>query len=130
MENGDDMQATKKLQFNLSPEISREAQYGHIYDDLKTGTLVSVGQISDNDFDTICLKTRCVYFKNGKLIIKGIRYHTNGLWNIPLASTSEPPSTTALQQHALGVVQNSKTRQDLSGYFHAIMFSPTPATFL
>ena len=63
-------------------------------------------------------------------MIKGLHDHTNVIWNIPIAPTSETLSTTSPQQHALGFIHYSKTIQDLTGYFHASMFSPTPATFL
>ena len=41
--NCQDMEAVKKVQLNLAPKLSPEAQSGHTYNDLKTGTLVSVG---------------------------------------------------------------------------------------
>ena len=68
-------------------------------------------------------------FKDGKIIIKGYRNRSNGLWNVPLAPTSQP-TLPATSQRALGVIQDFKTKQELAGYFHACMFSPTPATFL
>ena len=67
-------------------------------------------------------------FKDGKIIIKGYRNRSNGLWNVPLAPTSQP-TLPATSQRALGVIQDFKTKQELAGYFHACMFSPTPATF-
>ena len=65
------MEAVKKVQFNLAPELSLEAQSGHTYDDLKTGTLVSVGQLANDDCNTIFSKYAAYVFKNGKIIIKG-----------------------------------------------------------
>ena len=82
--NGEDMEAVLKVQFNLAPELSPEAQSGHTYNNLKSGTLVSVGQLANDDCDTIFSKHAAYVFKNGKIIIKGKRNYTNGLWNIPL----------------------------------------------
>ena len=54
----------------------------------------------------------------------------NGFYNTPLVHTAEPSITSSSKQQALGVIQDSKTRQELAGYFHACMFSPAPATLL
>ena len=58
------------MQFNLAPKLSPEEQSGHTYNDLKNGTLVSVGQLADDDYDTIFSKHAYYVFKNGKIIIK------------------------------------------------------------
>jgi hypothetical protein len=128
--NGEDMEAAKQVQFNLAPELSPEAQSGHTYNDLKTGTLVSVGQLADDNCNTIFSKHAAYVFKNGKIIITGKRNLTNGLWNIPLNPTSTQKPPTPTNNLALGVIQNSQTKRDLAGYFHACMFSLTPSTFL
>ena len=123
------MEAEKKVQFNLAPELSPEAQSGHTYNDLKTGTLVLVGQLDDDDCDTIFSKHAAYVLKNGKIIIKGKRNYINNLWNIPLTTTSAPTPSTPTNNIALGIIQTSQTKQDLTVYFLACMFSPTPSIF-
>ena len=64
--NGKDMEALKKFQFNLTPELSAKAQSGHTYDDLKTDTPVSVGQLANDDCDTIFSKHAAYVLKMAK----------------------------------------------------------------
>ena len=47
--NGKKEQSAKKVKFNLAPQLSNEAQREHTSIDLKTWTLVSVGQLYDDD---------------------------------------------------------------------------------
>ena len=63
MANGDDRQESNKAMFNLSPKISHKAQAGNTYNDLNTDTLVSVGQLADDDCDTF-------FFKHAAYVLK------------------------------------------------------------
>ena len=123
------MHATKQVKLKLSHELSNKAQRGHTYNYLKTGTLVSVFQLADDDCDTTFMKHKVKVFKNGKVVIKGYRNQSNGLWNIPLVHTAKP-TILKIKHHALGFIQYFQTKQDLAVYLHACMFIPTTATFL
>ena len=67
------MQAAKHVKFKLAPKLSNDVQQGHIYNNLKTGTLVLVGQLSHDDCDGIFSKHDVKLFKNGTVIIKVYR---------------------------------------------------------
>ena len=68
--------------------------------------LVSVGQLADDECDTIFSKHAAYVFKIGKIIIRGKRNYTNGLRDIPLTPTSAPTPQTPTNNLALGVIQN------------------------
>jgi hypothetical protein len=109
---------------------------GHVFDDLKTGSLTSIGQLCDDDSVALFDKHNVKIYKNGRAIIVGTRNTTNGLWNIPLApKTMTPPPANAVSpsitcHSAKGAIQNVVAKQDLAAFLHACTFSPTPSTFL
>ena len=82
--NGEDVQASKRVKFQLSEKLSGKSQQGYTYNDLKTGTLFSVRKLSDDDCVHIFSKHHVNVFKNGKVIIKGRHKPINALYNIPL----------------------------------------------
>ena len=47
--NVEDMQASKGLILQLLDKLSDKSQRGYTYNDIKTGTLFSVGKLADND---------------------------------------------------------------------------------
>ena len=83
---------------------------------------MSVGQLADDDCNTIFSKHAACVFKNGKIIIKVKQNYINSLWDIPLTPTSAPTPPTPTKNLAIGIIQKSQTKQYLVGYFHACMF--------
>jgi hypothetical protein len=81
----------------LATALSKQAQVGHIFDDLQ-GFLISIGQLCDDDCVTLFSKYQVDIIKDGKIMIKGKRKTTNGLWNIPLAPKSETSPLTCTKQ--------------------------------
>ena len=73
----------------LTKELSTQAKVGHIFDGLQSGSLISIGQLCNDDCIALLTKYNVKIYKGGKVIIIGERNNTNGLWNIPLA-----PKTT------------------------------------
>ena len=77
------MPATAQGQLNLSSKLSNAAQHAFLLDDLKTGTLISLGQLCDDDCIGISTKYNVKILKHNKIIIEGKR-EDNGLWSTPL----------------------------------------------
>ena len=88
--NGEDMQAAKRVKFQLSDKLSDKSQQGYTYYNLKTGTLFSVRQLTDDDCVSIFSERHSNVFKNINFIIKGRRNPINVLYNTPFAHTDEP----------------------------------------
>jgi hypothetical protein len=104
----------------LSPLLSDVAQRAFVLDDLRTGTLVSLAQICDDDCTAIFSKKDVKIVKNREIIINGTRT-LNGLWSIPI----QP-----ILHQANGILRLDKPRAELATYYHATLGSPVPSTLL
>jgi hypothetical protein len=97
------MESSLRAIIPLAAALSKQAQVGHIFDGLQ-GSLISIGQLCD-DCVALFSKYHVDIIKDGKIIIKGKRNTTNGLWNIPLAPKIRDKSldlhkaATPCQQH-------------------------------
>jgi hypothetical protein len=134
--NGETIETTKRALVPLANELSDEAKVGHIFDSLQSGSLISIGQLCDDDCVALFTKYNVKIIKNGNVIIIGKRNDTNGLWNIPLAPKAAPLQPTNLKSKlqtkptAYGAITDASTKQDLAAYHHASNFSPKPSSFL
>ena len=86
----------------LSKHLSDKAQNAFTLDDLKTGTLVSLAQLCDDDCIAIFSKYDVKILKNNSVIITGVRM-TNGLWSIPIKS---PP----IAHQANGILRTDRVK--------------------
>ena len=94
--NGDNIETTKRATLQLSDSLSPQATTAHIFDDLKSGSLLSIGQLCDDDCIALFTKYNVHIYKNGQIIIDGKRDSRNGLWTIPLAPQATLPSQLLL----------------------------------
>jgi hypothetical protein len=92
-----------------------------VLNDLKTGTLISLAQLCDDDCIAIFTKYDVQIVKDDQVIIKGQRM-PNGLWSVPI--TKQP------QHQANAILRKDKTKQDLAAYLHATFGSPSPSTLV
>jgi hypothetical protein len=125
------MQATHSVHIPLAPPLSKQAQQGQVLDGLKTGSLISIGKLCDDDCIAIFSKFNVIIIKNSQLIITGTRNGRNGLWNIPLAPlphTSPHPATT--YKLASSAISNDATKAELAAFLHGSVFSPLLSTML
>ena len=67
----------------LAPEVFLKDQHAFMFDTLKTGSFVSIGQIRDDNCIALFTKYDLNIIKNNKVIINGHR-NNHGLWSIPL----------------------------------------------
>ena len=92
--NGTILQAQQKGQLLLSEHLSTKAQTTQILDGIAESSLISIGQLCDDNCITVLDKNEINIFKNNKCIIKGKRNKADGLWDIPLQpnphTTSKP----------------------------------------
>ena len=116
----------------LSSKLYHKAQSAHIFKDITTGSLVSMGQLCNHDCVAIFTKYDVNILKHNQVIITGLQDWTNGLWNIPLGpcpSTQQSPTLSHPNQ-ANGILRQDITKRELAQYFHAAAFSPVKSTFL
>ena len=63
VDNDIDIQVAEQFQFQLSSKLSIKSQSGHNYNDLKSVTLISVGQLCNYDCVSFSLNTISTYLK-------------------------------------------------------------------
>ena len=123
--NGNVMRTTSVGQLPLSPFLSSAAQSAYVIDELQTGTLISLGQLCDDDVTAVFSKTAVNLLKNNEIIITGKRL-TNGLWSIPLATSSIVPTI----HQANGILRLDLPKQELAVFHHVTLGSPVVSTLL
>jgi hypothetical protein len=105
----------------LSPLLSDKAQSAFVLDALKTGTLISLSQLCDDDCTAIFNRSEVQILKENKIILTGPRT-LNGLWSLPIL----PP----LSHQANGLLRLDQPKRALAQYYHASLGSPVPSTLL
>ena len=135
--NNDNITSTAHGHLPL-PELSSASTKTHILPDLQNSSLLSLGQLCDDNCIIHLTKQYLHVFKNNKLILTGFRNKNDGLWDVPLPqspalssslsnpSPSSPPPTQSLNV----IVKKSTTNRDLAQYLHACAFSPCLRTFI
>ena len=120
------MSSNHSVKIPLAPELYNSTRSGHILDNQRTGSLISIGQLCDNDCAAIFKKYNVL--KNGNIIIKTHRNKTNGLWNIPLAPQSTPPTTEPRDhlQSDHSAITMHQTKANLAVLLHGTVFIPIP----
>ena len=88
--NGDNITPNSDAKIPLSSALSRSAQYAFLFDNLKTGSLLSIGQLFDDNYIAIFTKYNIKILKSNTIIVIGKR-KANGLWDITLTLTPPPP---------------------------------------
>ena len=94
----------------------------HIFDDLNSASLISLGQLYDDDCIAILDKHKIQIIKESKVVMQGHRNPNDGLWDIPIKKPS--------QHKALAIITKDKTKKELIQYLHGCCFSPNPRTVL
>ena len=132
LDNGNAMTANQSVNIPLSTQLSKSATHGHVLDHLKNGSLISIGQLSNDDCAAIITKYHVQIIKNSHIIIKGTRNNTDGLWNIPITpKPSTTPSGNPPQNHtAYSAIDSSQKKSNLTAFLHRTAFSPIISTFL
>jgi len=60
----------------------------HVFKDLATGNLLSVGQLCDDEYSINFTKNIVLLSKSGKISSQGKSNHVNGMWYINLPTQS------------------------------------------
>jgi hypothetical protein len=118
------MQSTRSGLLPNLHHLSKAARKAHIFKDLHSASLISLGQLCDDDCIITLNKQSLQVIKNNKVIMQGTRNVTDGLWDIPINPT---PS---LQHRSNVIITKDKTKTELVQYLHACCFSPSSSTFI
>ena len=105
----------------LSNKLTPIAQQGFCLHGLRTGTLVALAQLCDDDCIALFTKHDVKIIKHDEVIIQGTRA-PNGLWTIPINTQST---------HQInGILRLDQTKNNLASYHHGVLGSPVPSTLL
>jgi hypothetical protein len=115
------MPITLRGQLPLSKKLSSTAQSDFVLDDLKTGTLILLAKLCDDDCIAIFNKYDVKIVKDNEIIIKGNRM-PNGLWSLPLLDYAP--------HQANGILRTYRPKQELAKYLLTTLGSPVPSTLL
>ena len=110
----------------LNPDLSHAAQTGHILNDLKSSTLLSAGQLCDDDCTVILKKHEAIVQKNNKTLLQGPRNYRDNLWDIEIPITKLPINTTQLVN---AIIRKDKSKKELADYLYESCLSPPLSTF-
>ena len=64
--NGDHIETTQQAILPLANELSTQAKTGHIFANLKSGSLISIGQLCDDDCVALFSKYHVHIYKDGQ----------------------------------------------------------------
>ena len=75
------------------PGLSDNAKNAHVLQELKSRSILSIGQLCDDNCIAIFSKTKLHVAKKQKIILQGTRDPLNGMWNVPLPLQDNPSPT-------------------------------------
>ena len=113
--------------------LSPNATQAHVFPHLSSASLLSLGQLCDDDCKVYLDKHSLQVYKHDKVVLTGKRNYTDGLWDVLIQSPSPaPPSSASSEriQSANVIIHKKQTTKQLAQYLHAACGSPPISTFL
>ena len=100
------IQVTHKGILLLSQSLSTVSKTAHILDGITNSSLISIGQLCDDNCIAVLDKKHLQVFKNKKCTLTGTRNPTDGLWDIPLPLPTRfsPPSKSITSQQQVNAI--------------------------
>ena len=121
--NNTTVKATHKGTFNLHDSISDRASEVLVFPHLTNESLISIGQLCDDNCIVIFTKTKFYVTKNGKFLFQGLRNTKDNLWDL-----NSHPTQHTKNESMNYIVTKNKTKLELARYYHAALFSPSFST--
>ena len=83
--NNATMNATKTESIPLQGSRSTHKKKSHVFDGINIPSLISLGQLYDDEFIAILDKNEINILKNNTVVLRGHRNRTDVLWDIPIS---------------------------------------------
>lgn len=110
------------------PSLPLPARTAHIFPDLTSSSLLSIGLLCDHGCTTTYTNTQVTIQDNtGKRILTGARSPITKLWMVPIVA---PDVTTSTLLHRANTVIHSQTQAEFVRWHHAALGSPAIPTLL
>jgi hypothetical protein len=125
------IQATHSGQLPLHPSFSAQATTAHVLDGITNASLISIGQLCDDDCVAVLDKKAIKVFKNQQCVLQGHRNITDGLWDIaiPTPSGAQPNIPLSPRQHLNAIIRRDLSKTQLVQYLHGCCGSPVLSTW-
>ena len=82
--NGNSITATKQGTLPLLPLLSLAAKKTAILPQLKSSSLISLGQLADDGCTIVLDYKKLTGIKKNEIVLEGVRNSSDGLWDIPV----------------------------------------------
>jgi hypothetical protein len=124
------IQATHNGQLPLHHSFSAKAKTVHIFDGITNASLMSIGQLCDDDCVDVLDKKVIKVFKDQKCVLQGHRNTTDGLWDIALPTPSaQPTRLSSPRQQLNAIIRKDLSKTQLVQYLHGCCGSPVLSTW-
>jgi hypothetical protein len=125
------IQATHSGQLPLHHSLSSTATKAHILDGITNSSLVSLGQLCDDNCIAVLDKKKLQVFKSNNCVLQGARNKTDGLWDIslPLPTTAQTLPAPPAKQQANAIIRKDLSKTQLVRYLHGCCGSPVISTW-
>ena len=128
MPNNEIIRSTTSGQLPIK-KLSPTAKQAHVLPALTNTSLLSIGQLCNDDCIAIFTKTKMYILKQGQIILTGMRNYTDGLWDV-ICKQSQQTSLNHTTTNKLNILTSrDKTSYELANFLHACAGSPTIRTF-
>ena len=131
---------------SISNKLTKQGTDALIVPGLCNASLISLGQLCDDDCQVLLQKHKLCAIKDHQIILEGYRNHEDGLWDIPIESQCNKHCAHHLNHsthphlnqannlnktHKMAIIiQKRQTKQNLIQYLHAACFSPVTSTWV
>ena len=105
----------------LDQFLSKTAKTGNVLQGLTNSSLLSIGQLCDDNCIAVFSKFKLNIYKQGQRVMTGVRNWTDGLWDVIVPAEN--------CQNFNMIVRRDKTKHELAEYLHKCAFSPSLDTF-
>jgi hypothetical protein len=124
------MPVTQAGQLPLHSSLSKTATAAHILDGMTKSSLISIGQLCDDDCVAVLGKRKLQVFKRKACVLSGTRNKIDGLWDIALpisstASTSRPKAPLQLN----AIIRKDISKTNLAQHLHGCLGSSVVSTW-
>ena len=130
--NGHTIKPAFSATLKISSKLSSRSQSSHVFNEVTTSSLISMGQLYDDDCVAIFNKYDVKILKHNQVIINELQDRTNGLCNIPLGPcppTQQSPTLSHPNQ-ANGILHQDIAKRELAKYFYSAAFRTVKSTFI
>jgi hypothetical protein len=108
----------------LLTDLPSQARQAHILPGLVHNSLISVGQLCDNDCSVTFTQDQVTVSKKRKNLMYGSRDPKSRLWRVNLKQKFETENVQCNRAH------DNNNQKDLINYLHAACFSPVKSTWI